>query len=74
MEKENSEDQDSGNIKKIIARRVVRVSTDGRSQRFGHGGLEHSGSVAAVLASSLLYQDNGTATNDCRTDPSTENC
>jgi hypothetical protein len=52
----------------------VRVSTDGRSERFGHGGLEHSGTVANVLASSLLYQDNSTATSDCRTDPSTEHC
>jgi len=52
----------------------VSVSTDGRSQRFGLGGLQHSGSVATVLASSLLYQDNGKATNDCRTDPSTDNC
>lgn len=52
----------------------MRVSTDGRSERFGHGGLEHSGSVATVLASSLLYQDDSTATTDCRTDPSTENC
>ena len=52
----------------------MSVSTDGRSQRFGLGGLQHSGSVATVLASSLLYQDNGKATNDCRTDPSTDNC
>lgn len=46
---------------------------DERSERFGHGGLEHFGYVASVLASSLLYQDNSTATSDCLTDPSTEN-
>jgi len=61
-------------LRKIIGSRVVRVSTEGRSECFGHGGLEHSGSVAIVLASSLLYQDNSTATSDCRTVRSTENC
>jgi hypothetical protein len=33
-------------LRKITARRVVKVGTDGRSERFGHGGLEHSGCVA----------------------------
>jgi hypothetical protein len=79
VENEHLEDQDRGNdIKKdtidVIARRFVRVSTVGRSERFGHGGLEYSDSVVTVLATSLLYQDNSTATSDCRTDPSTENC
>jgi len=46
----------------------VRVSTDGRSERFGHGDLKRSGSVATVLAGSLLYQNNNTATSDCRTE------
>jgi len=53
-------------LRKIIARGVVSVSMDGRSERFGHGGLEHSDSVTPVLASLLLYQNNSTATSDCR--------